>query len=100
MRMLMNVIFPTEPFNTYVRDGSIGEKMGKILGSVKPEAAYFTDHDGSRGAVLVVDVPEASSIPALAEPWYLTFEADCEFRIAMTPDDLQKSDLAAAGKKW
>jgi hypothetical protein len=100
MRILMNVVFPEEPFNAFVRDGSIAHKIGKILESVKPEAAYFTEYDGHRGAMIVVDVPSASSIPALAEPWFLSLNATCSMRIAMTPDDLQKSDLADAGKKW
>jgi hypothetical protein len=50
--------------------------------------------------VIVVDLPNASKIPALAEPWFLTFEADVEFRIAMTPDDLKRAGLDALGKKW
>ena len=43
---------------------------------------------------------DPSKIPAIAEPWFLIFNADVKFRIAMTPDDLKKSDLDAAGKKW
>ncbi len=31
MRMLMHVHFPLEPFNTAVRDGSVGQKMKRIL---------------------------------------------------------------------
>ena len=27
------------------------------------------------------------------EPWYLAFNADVEFRIAMTPEDLKKTGL-------
>jgi hypothetical protein len=27
------------------------------------------------------------------EPWYLAFNADVEFRIAMTPEDLKKAGL-------
>ena len=50
--------------------------------------------------MIVVDMPEASNIPALAEPWFLTFRADVQFRIAMTPADLQKAGLDELGKKW
>ena len=35
MRMLMNVIFPHEPFNTAVRNGTAGDTIGKILESEK-----------------------------------------------------------------
>ena len=58
MRMLMQVKFPIEPFNSYVKDGSIGGRMQKILGDIKPEAAYFTAIDGHRGGILVVDLED------------------------------------------
>ena len=100
MRMLMNVILPPEPFNTAVRQGTAGATIGKILDAVKPEAVYFTEHNGRRGAVLVVNVDNPAQVPALAEPWFLHFQADCQLRIAMTPDDLQRAGLDALGKKW
>ena len=71
-----------------------------ILEATKPEAAYFTEHNGHRGAVLVVDMPDASKIPALAEPWFLTFQADVEFRIAMVAEDLKKGGLDQLGRQW
>ncbi len=100
MRMLLHLEFPVEPFNSYVRDGSIGPKIQKIMGSIKPEAAYFSEQHGSRGAVLVVNVNSPSDIPAIAEPWFLQFEASAEFRIAMSPEDLGKANLDALGKTW
>jgi len=100
MRMLMNVKIPHQSFNAAVNDGSVGAKLSRILEAIKPEAAYFTEQDGQRGAVLVVDLPDASKIPALAEPWFLTFQADVEFRIAMTPDDLKRSGIDGMGKQW
>lgn len=100
MKILMNVKFPHQPFNAAVRDGSIGPKMDAIMQAIKPEAAYFTEQNGRRSAILVVDLPDASGIPALAEPWFLTFEADVEFHPFMTPEDLQKAGLDALGKKW
>ena len=100
MRMLMNVKIPHPAFNAAVKDGSAGAKLARILDVIKPEAVYFTEHDGERGAVLIVDLPDASKVPALAEPWFLTFEADVTFRIAMTPDDLKRSGLDGMGKLW
>jgi len=100
MRMLMNVRLPLEPFNTAVRDGSAGQKMQRILEAIKPEAAYFSEQDGHRGGVLVVDMKSPSDIPALAEPWFLTFNAEVHFRVAMTPEDLSRANLDALGKKW
>ena len=100
MRMLLNVTFPHEPFNTAVRKGTAGATLGKILEALKPEAVYFTEQDGQRGAVLVVNVEDPSQVPALAEPWFLHFQADCKFRIAMTPEDLRRAGLEELGKKW
>jgi len=98
--MLMNVAIPHQIFNAAVKDGSAGAKLAKILEAIKPEAAYFTEQNGRRGAVLIVDLPDASKIPVLAEPWFLTFQADVEFRVAMTPEDLKRSGIDGMGKQW
>lgn len=100
MRMLLDITIPHEPFNSLVREGVAGKKISEILDALKPEAVYFSEYDGKRGAIVVIDVPEASKIPSIAEPWFLTFEADVVFRVAMTPDDMEKSGLDAMGKKW
>ena len=100
MRMLMDITIPHEPFNSLIRKGEAGKKLAGILDALKPEAAYFSEHEGKRGAILIVDMADPSKIPALAEPWFLTFNADVKFRIAMTPADLKKAELDAVGKKW
>lgn len=100
MRMLLLVQLPLEPFSTHVKKGSAGAKMKQILDDIKPEAAYFSERDGKRGAVLVVNVDSPSDVPRLAEPWFLTFDAEVEFRIAMTAEDLGRADLEGLGKKW
>jgi hypothetical protein len=100
MRMLMSVELPNEPFNTAVRKGTAGDTIGKILGANPPEAVYFTEQDGQRGAILIVNVETPSQVPALAEPWFLQFNAQCRFRIVMSVEDLQKSNLAELGTKW
>jgi hypothetical protein len=98
--MLLDVTFPHEPFNSLVRKGAAGKKIADVLDAIEPEAVYFTDQDGQRGAVMIVDLADPSKIPALAEPLFLTFNADAKLRIAMTPDDLKKSGLDSIGKKW
>jgi hypothetical protein len=100
MRMLVHAKFPHEPFNTAVRNGSVGKTIERILGDVKPEAVYFTEFDGRRGAILIVDVADASRVPALAEPWFMSFNADVSFHIVMSPDDLGRAGLDDLGKKW
>ena len=100
MRMLLHVEFPPEPFKSAVRNGTAGAIIGRILEAVKPEATDFAEQNGRRGALLVVDVERDAQIPALAEPWFLHFNAECKFRIAMTPEDLQQAGLEALGKQW
>ena len=100
MRMLMHIELPPEQFNAAVRDGSIGEKMRRIMEDIKPEAAYFTEQNGKRGGTLVVNINDPSEVPRFAEPWFLTFNANIEFRVAMTPEDLGRAGLESLGKKW
>jgi len=100
MRMLLHVKLPTREFNAAVKDGTAGIKLKRIMEELKPEAAYFTEMGGTRGAIMVVELADASKVPALAEPWYLLFNADVEFRVVMTPADLEKSGLDQLGKKW
>ena len=100
MRMLLNVEIPHEPFNTLVREGKAGAIIGRILEEIKPEAVYFTERDGTRGAILIIDVRDPSRVPSFAEPFFLNFNADCRFRIAMSPEDLGRAGLEELGKKW
>jgi len=100
MRMMMHATFPHEPFNTAVKDGSVGAKMKRILDEQKPEAAYFTAYGGRRSAYLIVDVTDPSKIPSFAEPWFLTFNADIELSPVMNGQDLAAAGLEGLGKAW
>src|SRR5574337_644384 len=100
MKMLFQVKLPHEPFNAAVRDGSVGKKIQRILEDTKPEAVYFTEIDGTRGAIMIVNLEDPSKVPSFAEPWFLHFNADCEFRIVMTPDVLATAGLEKKKKKW
>ena len=100
MRMMMIVSMPVEQFNDAIRDGSTGAKMKKIMEAIKPEAAYFTALHGKRTAILIVDLPDASKIPSLAEPWFLNFNASIDFHPVMLPQDLANAGLDDLGKAW
>jgi hypothetical protein len=100
MRFIVHISLPVEKFNKAVYDGTIGEKMGKILEDTKPEAVYFTAKDGKRGGYLIVDMSDPSEMPKIAEPWFLLFDADVEFLPVMSPQDLQRSGLDQLAKKW
>ncbi|MFZ0043209.1 MAG: hypothetical protein WAK93_18010 [Solirubrobacteraceae bacterium] len=100
MRMIFEVQFPNEPFNSMVKAGTAGQKLQEIMGEVQPEAAYFTEQDGSRGALLVLDVADASRIPALSEPFFLAFDASVKVRICMTAEDLGAAGLDELGQRY
>ncbi len=100
MRMLLHARIPHEKFNAAVRDGSVGRKMKKILDETKAEAVYFTEYDGQRGAIMIINIDDPSEVPKFAEPWFLSFNADVQFHIAMTPEELGRAGLEKLGKKW
>ena len=100
MRMLMQVKFPHDKFNAAVKDGTAGEKMKRILDDLKPEAVYFTLVDGRRTAILIVNIDDPSKVPSFAEPWFLSFNADVQIHIVMSPEDLGRAELDGLGKKW
>jgi hypothetical protein len=96
----MQVRMPHEEFNSAVQDGSAGDKLGRIVAEANPEAMYFTEFDGQRTAIMVVDIQDSSQIPQYSEPWFLMFNADVEFHVAMNPEDLNRAGLDKLGKKW
>ena len=100
MRMLMQVKFPHDKFNAAVKDGTAGEKMKRILDDQKPEAVYFTEFDGQRTAILIVDIEDPSKVPSFAEPWFLIFNADVQFHVVMSAEELGRAELDRLGKKW
>jgi hypothetical protein len=100
MRMLLHAKIPHEKFNAAVRDGKIEKKMKQILEETKAEAVYFTEYDGQRGAILIVNINDPSEVPKFAEPWFLSFNADVQFHIAMTPEELGRAGIEKLGKKW
>jgi hypothetical protein len=100
MRMLLQAKIPPEKFNAAVKDGSIAKKMKEILEEIKAEAVYFTEYDGRRGAIMIINIENPSEVPKFAEPWFLLFNADVQFHIVMSPEDLGRAGLEALGKKW
>ena len=100
MRMLARVTVEVGKGNEAISSGNMGKVIGTFMERAKPEAAYFTEMDGKRTAVMVVNLEEPSKVPALAEPWFLQFNADVHFQVVMSGEDLKKAGLEALGKKW
>jgi len=58
---------------------------------LKPEAVYFTDSNGQRAGFIFPEMQDASQILAVAEPWFLAFNASIEIHPVMIPDDLARA---------
>lgn len=96
MRFLFKVNIPVEAGNAAARAGKLGSTIASLLADLKPEAAYFSDDKGQRTGYLFLDMKDASQIPAIAEPWFLAFNAHVEFHPVMVPADLAKAGSAVA----
>jgi hypothetical protein len=91
MRFLLKVNIPVESGNAAAKAGKLGATIQCILADLKPEAVYFTDSNGQRTAFIFLDMQDASQIPAIAEPWFLAFNASVEIHPVMVPDDLSRA---------
>jgi hypothetical protein len=61
--------------NELAIDGSLDQTIQSILEEIYPEAAYFADMEGARGGYLVINMDDASQIPAIAEPLFIGLDA-------------------------
>ena len=102
MRFMISVRIPTEEANTTIKEGNFPQTIQSIMEELKPEAAYFTDMDGARGGYFIVNMDEASDLPAIAEPLFFGLGATIKVQLVMTPEDLQKATpaLEQAAQKY
>jgi hypothetical protein len=101
--MLLRVSIPVEAGNAAAKAGTLGSTVEQILADLKPEAAYFfADDNGQRSGSIVFDMKDTSEIPAVAEPWFLAFNAKVSIRPIMNPQDLSKAgpSIGKAAKQY
>ncbi len=89
MRTMIMVQLDTPTSNQAIRDGSIDSVLGRLLGEMKPEAAYFYSRGGNRAFTLVVDIPDPSFIPVFVEPFWLEMNAHVDMFPCMNVDELR-----------
>ena len=95
MRFLFKISFPVEAGNAAAKKDGF-KAIQNILEQQKPEAAYFVAENGKRTGIMIINMQDASELPAIAEPWFLALNAAIEATPAMIPADLQKAAPAIA----
>lgn len=102
MRLLISATIPMPQGNAAVRDGTIAKTIEAILADIKPEVVYFGPHNGNRALFFVVNVAEGSTIPSIAEPLFLAFNATIEAIPVFTAEELGRAagDIEQAARKY
>ena len=102
MRFLMKAVTPTDRGNQAVREGTLASIVEDLLAATSPEAVYFGLQDGKRTTWMVVDLQDATEIPAICERLFLALGSACELIPVMTPADLANAGphFEAALKKY
>lgn len=91
MKFHITASLPVAAGNAAMQTGKIGETIQSILEEIKPEAVYFGVKGGKRTAFMIVDITNASELPAIFEPWFLAFDASIDVTPVMLPEDLAKA---------
>ena len=89
MRFVIRVLIPMEAGNKMVKDPNFIQDIEGFIKNTKAEAAYFTEINGDRTAVLIADMSSNDMIPAIAEPFF-QMGAKVEFHPAMVLEDPKK----------
>jgi hypothetical protein len=90
MRFMLTVRVPPEEGNAAMKDGSFMPAFQSILEDLQPEAAYLAEIEGARGGYFVVNIDDASQIPAIVEPFFLGLDATVQIHPVFIPEDMPR----------
>ncbi|MFF3412027.1 hypothetical protein ACFYW8_38920 [Streptomyces sp. NPDC002742] len=96
MRVMLRATMDTEKANELISEGKLPQLMQETMERLKPEATYFTTHEGSRACYMVFDLQDSSQIPVIAGPLFMSLGARIELAPVMNAEDLKKG-LAQLG---
>ncbi len=100
MRFMVTFRVPMEEGNALIQDGRIGPTLEAIIDDLKPEAVYLGPIEGARGGYLLVNMDDASQIPAIFEPLFLGLNATVQVSPVFTPDEMPVETLEQAAQKY
>jgi hypothetical protein len=89
MRFIVRTMFPTALGNRAVKDPNFIKNIQGFMENNKAEAAYFTELNGDRTGIFIIDMPSADMIPVIAEPFF-QLGAKVEFHPVMNFEELKK----------
>ena len=91
MRVIVRAMIPTVAGNKMIEDPNFLKNLEDYIKKFNCEASYFTEVNGNRTMVFVLDLPSSDMIPAIAEPLFQRYEANVEIHPAMNLEDLKKA---------
>ena len=102
MRFMITFRVPTERGTRPSGTEAFPTTLQSVLEDLKPEAVYFSDIEGARGGYLLVNMDDASQIPAVAEPLFLAMDATVQVHPVFTPEDMPRAmeGLQQAAQKY
>lgn len=90
MRFMLTLRVPPEQGNAAMKDGSFMSAFQSVMEELEPEAAYFAEIEGERGGYIVVNIDDASQLPAICEPLFLGLNATVQVSPVFTLDDMPR----------
>jgi hypothetical protein len=90
MRFMLTLRVPPEQGNAAMKDGSFMSAFQSVMEELEPEAAYFAEIEGARGGYIVVNIDDASQLPAICEPLFLGLNSTVQVSPVFTLDDMPR----------